>query len=222
MQGRSGNLAIDNRCTQPHPQSPRDTLRDVPWCPSTQLSVPTCPSYFCLLLANYCSLSHVCLRLVLFAVCVFVFWKSPPFSFFLSLLTTADSSSLSSEGEWAGGRTKVVSWARLFPPRLSRGGESLALSSRVSNEVGANIHWDMFWKGTLYKWQAKKALCASIVTKWINTPWGVRNKTMGIWQESLLMKVWPARLRQKEGKGWAYARPFFLTYPVTEDLVWWT
>ena len=38
--------------------------------------------------------------LVLFAVCVFVFWKSAPLPFFLSLLTTADSSSLSSEGEW--------------------------------------------------------------------------------------------------------------------------
>jgi len=29
-------------------------------------------------------------------VCVLVFWKSPPFSFLLSFLTTADSSSLSS------------------------------------------------------------------------------------------------------------------------------
>ena len=54
------------------------------------------------------SLTQVGLRLVLFAVCVFVFWKSPPFPFFLSRLTTADSSSLSSEREWAG-RTNVVS-----------------------------------------------------------------------------------------------------------------
>ena len=74
------------------------TLRDVPWCPSTQLSVPPVHPTF-LLLTTAVSLTQVGLRLVLLAVCVFVFWKSPPFPFFLSLLTTADSSSLSSEGE---------------------------------------------------------------------------------------------------------------------------
>ena len=75
--------------------------------PNTALC-STCPSYFSLLFAitTAVSLTQVGLRLALLAVCMFVFRKSPPFPFFLSRLTTADSSSLSSEGESGqGGQT---------------------------------------------------------------------------------------------------------------------
>ena len=64
--------------------------------------------YFSLPLGTIATVSLTQIRmfspLVLFAV--FVFWKSAPLSFFLSVLTTADSSSLSSERRMGQGGPK--------------------------------------------------------------------------------------------------------------------
>ena len=71
----------------------------------------------------------------------------------------------------------------------------LHISSSASNEVGVNINWNMFRKGSLNN----KANCTrtSIITNLVNMPrnsWYVRNEMMmRIWPDSLL--EWESGLR---------------------------